>query len=663
MNDMTILHLSDLHIDESGTTYSRLLKKLLEDIKKEIIYVEDNSVVVAVTGDILHKGPRMKENPNAVKHALDFFRSLYEILKGKVAYIYIVPGNHDKYRTKENQFLISAYRTMEEEYNVSDSKSTLGQKKTKFDDSFYDNFWKFHIEAYKEDKGSGYIELIREIYKIFGMSEEKINRESYINDTFGVDVVEILGKKYCFVLLNTAWSCIDDNDNRNLVLGKFQIDQVKKQFRDLMDAYSEEDRPAITIVLAHHPMGALSGKEEDNIFTEMISFESLDANVYLCGHIHDRTVSNWINNRHSMNTFVTGIGWPENQSGQHVGNHTYSMYVFNLNVNSVDVYVRSTNDGGSFSPDFRIYTNDIATDSKKLVFPIKAQEAQTYIPLSVGGNRSAKAYYISKDFMSYIKKYVKKIVNIRAIAEKLIETDKNSIFENIEFLNEEENSDEKLFNYLFTNSNGELAEEIIEYISGEFRTSKNRKILYDMFLGFLIQLCQKMQEILVEDEYEKGDIVRFHFRFLADKNSYKYLSLCSSFPKDINPESYGVSEMKYGELIEEAYKTGNSLIYTVNKGFTKKELKEKWKNFITVVPLFEQNNYIKKKVGSNLRFPYITFGVTTNNEKFDKMLYCMDYFNIKECLEEIIEEYMQIFCIDIAQFCEWAKKALEREGE
>lgn len=658
MNDITILHLSDLHIDESGTTFSRLLKKLLTDIEKEVSYIEDNSLIVVVTGDILHKAPQYSVSQKAINHALDFFRELHRVLKNKVAYIYIVPGNHDKYRTKENQFLISAYRSMDSEYIGSDIKGV--SRKTKFDESFYENFWTFHLDAYKSEKGSGYIEMTREIYKIFNLPESKINANSYITDTFGVDVVEINGKKYCFVLLNTAWSCIDDNDNRNLILGKFQIEEIKKQFRGLMDAYSEKDRPAITIVLGHHPVGALQGKEEDTIFTEMISFESLDANVYLCGHTHDRTVNNWINNRHSLNTFVTGIGWPENQSGQHVGNHTYSMYVFNLNANSIDVYVRSTNDGGSFSPDFRIYTNEIAADSKKLVFPIKGQEAQTYIPLSVGGDRSAKAYYISDEFMKYIKKYTKKIAHIRVIAEKLMERDKNSIYDSIEFETDEMagDLDENLYNYLFAFSSTELTEETIEKVVSLFK--QNKELLFNMFLGFLMQLCQKMQEILIEDDASKDDIVRFHFRYLADKNSYKYSSLCTSFPKEINPDNYGVSEMEYGELIEESYKTGKSLIYTVNKKFAKKELKEKWKNFITVVPLFEQNNYVKKRVGSSTKFPYITFGVTTNNEKFDELLYCMDYFDIKETLEEVIEDYMQFFYIDINQFCRWVKKSLER---
>ena len=53
MNDITILHLSDLHIDSSGGRgYTRLLKGLLSDIKKEIIYVKEKTLVVVVTGDM-----------------------------------------------------------------------------------------------------------------------------------------------------------------------------------------------------------------------------------------------------------------------------------------------------------------------------------------------------------------------------------------------------------------------------------------------------------------------------------------------------------------------------------------------------------------------------------------------------------------------------------
>lgn len=77
-----------------------------------------------------------------------------------------------------------------------------------------------------------------------------------------------------------------------------------------------------------------------------------------------------------------------------------------------------------------------------------------------------------------------------------------------------------------------------------------------------------MQEIFVGD-CGNNEIVRFHFRYLADKATMCYFRLCTSFPDNINPEDYDLSEIKYGELIEEAYKSGKSLIYSVNEEFAK----------------------------------------------------------------------------------------------
>lgn len=355
MNDITILHLSDLHIDDSKPNYSRLLHSLLKDIEKEIEYVLDNTLVVVVTGDIIHQGKKA-----AVKPAFKFFEDLKRILGNKTAGIYIVPGNHDKFRTKENEFLIPAYRMLR---SIRDKE---------FDKNFYESFWKIQIDTYSEEHGTGYLELTQKIYALFGMDQEE--RHRFIDNTFGVDILDIKGKNYCFVLLNTAWSCIDDNDNRNLVLGKFQIEEINRQYHELVDSLEESERPCLTLVLGHHPIGCLQGKEEDNIFTEMMAFEELDANAYLCGHTHDRTVINWVNNWHSLNTFMTGIGWPENSAANHVGIHNYSMYVFNLDVNSIDIYVKGTDDGGSFSPDFRIYTNEDNKDKKKIVFPIRSRK-------------------------------------------------------------------------------------------------------------------------------------------------------------------------------------------------------------------------------------------------------------------------------------------------
>lgn len=665
MNDLTILHLSDLHIDAFNSSYSRLLGKLISDIEKEISCVKNRSLILVVTGDLLHQGPLFAKNHNAYNNTIKFFEDLYKVLYNKIVGLYIVPGNHDKYRTDNNAFLIPAYRSMPN--YIADKQ---GNKKSVFDENFFQNFWTFHLESYNKNKGTGYIELTKQIYEIFGMSQEDIESKSFISDTFGVDVISISEHKFCFIMLNTSWSCFDETDTRKMILGDFQISKIKQQFQNLVGTQTEANRPAITFVLGHHPIGSLRGEEEDHIFKEMISFDSFDANVYLCGHTHDRTVNNWINNRHSINTFVTGIGWPENSGGHHVGNHTYSLYTFNLDANSVDLYVRSTNDGGSFSPDFRIYTSEQNIESKKLVFPIKAQNAQTYIPLSVGNDRSPKAYYISESFIKSIKNYVKRIEKFRSIVSTMIESDKNDIYLHLdnenEILNEdcdvEEMSefDELLYNYFFATIPNE-SEEFQEQITVIFR--QNSDLIFESFLAFLQKLCQKMQEVFVEDICEDSDIVRFHFRYLSDRKSFQYLRLCRSFPSDINSTYYDVSEIKYGELIEQAYVSGNSLIYSVNEEFTINKLSQKWKNFITVVPVFDKNIYTRKNGSRNQKIPFLTFGVTINNDKYDDLLYCMDYFSIKETIEEIIEQYLDIFHIDINEFCKWAKKTLEQGGD
>ena len=76
MNDLVVLHLSDLHIEGTGKTYSKLLQSLLDDISLQIAAVPEKRLVVVVTGDIFNKG-----DVKALSNAKKFFTRLYDILK------------------------------------------------------------------------------------------------------------------------------------------------------------------------------------------------------------------------------------------------------------------------------------------------------------------------------------------------------------------------------------------------------------------------------------------------------------------------------------------------------------------------------------------------------------------------------------------------------
>lgn len=92
MNDLTILHLSDLHISwNAENSMPTLHRNLLDDIKKQVKFLS-KPVIVVVTGDIVNEGDYSENTKNAV---LRFFEHLHNILREKTKDIIIVPGNHD----------------------------------------------------------------------------------------------------------------------------------------------------------------------------------------------------------------------------------------------------------------------------------------------------------------------------------------------------------------------------------------------------------------------------------------------------------------------------------------------------------------------------------------------------------------------------------------
>lgn len=667
MNDLSVLHISDLHIEGGRERYSRLLESLIKDIKKQVSIIEEGKLVIVVTGDIIHKGDK-----SAVIPAYKFFEDLQRAIGDKVIKIYIVPGNHDKKRTEENKFLVDAYRSM--------CRFSFGRERKPaehFGDEFFSSFWRYHIESYQEEHGSGYLELTQKVYQLFGMSEDEVKNSEYITDTFGVDVIKINGRKYNFVLLNTSWSCIDDDDNRNMIFGTFQLKRIEQQFQKYV-VEMDDDIRGLTIVLGHHPIDTFIGEEEDRLFANMISFEMLDADVYMCGHTHDKAVINWSNNRHTINTLVSGIGWPERAEdarSNHVGDHTYSIYIFNMDANSVDVFVRGTGFDGKFIPEFKIYTTESEMDSKKIVFPIRSKQAQAHFALSAVEPDVAKTYFMSNSLLQFLRDYALHIGQFCGIMTDEMNNDRNYVYDDIIYeesdtengidvdskavYDENGDIDEELYNYLFRfgDING-IPQNVKEYFS-KYRCSIN-----GMFLGFLQKMCAKIIQVFVGDDIRDGEIIRAHFRYLVDKRSFLYRRLCMSF-NDITVlhDNNDVSEMKYSDLIKSSFELQKGLVYDANMGVCENKLKNKWKNFITIVPIFDGNKYTKRMpTGRNAKeYPYITFGLTTNTNRFNWLFYCMDYFSIKTVLEEIIEQYVQLFDIDLGAFCEWAKDFIEDE--
>lgn len=620
-----MLHLSDLHVDDTGIKKSLLLDNLLEDIKSEMRY--SDNIVIAVTGDLVNRANYKNE-----KEIIDFFLQVKQILGAKVKHIYIVPGNHDKVRSDMDLMLLDSIDCLEKVAN--------------------ERTWRYIRVAFEEHRN-----LVRKIYSIFYPPEDISKR--MFEDTYGVHIDKINGKNICVIQFNTAWASEGDNDQRNLSIGYYQLQQIKKQYTE---KYSnlEKDQIDLTIALAHHPLNWLSGKEEDLIREEILSSTGLNVNTYICGHTHNRDVINWHNNRRSMITLVSGLGWPDG-STQHPYAHTYSSYVFNLDVNSVDVYVRSSDEAYIFQYDFRIYTNQSDKVNKKIVMPIDTCKTQAYFNLGAARSRSSKGCYITAEFVIEIKKFAEVYLVCEDKLRDRLESIKNDF---ISFIEQDGESEQRLQLEKFWRGI-ETSQNIIQW------SEKQKRQIFDEFANYLTAICSIFYKTILR--IKENALLRTHFRYwkmvqndedkwTEEDDIYLQLSLYGA-----GPQNHLLGELKWGQLIEESYLRGAPLIASVNSKYCEESLQcnknkenseDKWRDFITVIPQFEKNYFLKKDSINEevlLARPLLSFGITVYREEDRNILYMLDYLQIDKFIGRQINKFLHYFPIDVVEFIKFLK--------
>lgn len=119
-----------------------------------------------------------------------------------------------------------------------------------------------------------------------------------------------------------------------------------------------------------------------------------------------------------------------------------------------------------------------------------------------------------------------------------------------------------------------------------------------------------------------------------------------------------ISSIKWGQLIEMAYKSKSALIASANTMWCKgsfesnksKEKNKKWVDFITIIPKSRGNVfriYDEKNVKIIKERPYITFGVTVYNENDRSALYMLEYMKIDIVLGELMQDFLYYFPLKI----------------
>lgn len=668
MNDLTILHLSDLHIswDVPTAAVPTLHRNLLNDIKEQEKYLSQ-PIIVVVTGDIINQGDYSKSTKDAV---LKFFTELHEILGQKAKHIIIVPGNHEK-----------------EKIDVQDefSKLYFGQS-APMEDAF-EELLDLNNQYYKN-----YINLANDIYKIFDADEE-------IDRTYGVKTICVsqsdlseyvngesepsTGKvNVCFICLNSTLACSKGKDYRHLRLGERQIKKICEEHKKKVQSLSAA--PVLTFVASHHPLSWLVGEEENIVQDLILSPTNWNANIFLCGHVHQRDAIGMRNNHHSLTTLTTGFGWPDPGKPQ-TERHTYSYYVFNLDYNSIDIYVRSTSDGGNFMPDFTFYGDGFKSEyPTKVVYPIDSNKTQAYYEIGTSNGRSGKAFYFSDQFVKQLESYGPKMCVFQSHITTFIAKQVDNFLFNLLIDKVRRNMTQ---NHI-EDSGGfqvptEMIEECLKYISAYTKLwenhiqnpastdsykiqrmiSENIEFVNTIFDSFIQALCSNIINDLCSIDQLNGKKadptdLRFHARYYTTENvkndkqsgnaevevveKYKYFCVA---PYTM-PEDYFPTDIPWkGSLIQAAFESNRSLIFQNNIDSSILPNK-RWKNFITIIPKFSQN-IIQTNQGQR---PLLTFGLSIAKEEYNYMLYLLEFFKMENVLGNIFESFLRSFPIDLERY-------------
>ena len=251
---LTVLHLSDLHfgIEPGGTLQESALAQralILKALTERLSALEDgwSPDVVVVSGDIGWRG-----QPNDYAQARTWLEGLLGALGLEVSRLVLSAGNHDFDRS----------------HSIGRGHAPSAEKA----DAWLD-------PAHLEKMGEPFA-AYRSFHAAMGVPPLQLGpRESMLVGHRDVGWLR-------FVVLNTAWFCLDNDDRGHLWIGRPQVELMEASGQ-LADRASYDQDP-VTVAVLHHPKEWLSPGEIHAYEPRPATYETLarQSHLILHGHVH-----------------------------------------------------------------------------------------------------------------------------------------------------------------------------------------------------------------------------------------------------------------------------------------------------------------------------------------------------------------------------------------
>lgn len=331
------LHLSDLHFfGRYAARDDGPLEGLIEDLKAMLARGLRVDLVVC-TGDIGFGETKTEPLAQQYVKAKAFFERVLQVCNLGSDRLFLVPGNHDIDRSKVLRSQTAYFRS--DDRSLAQINLDVANKDAEISGAMA------RLSAYKAFIGEHYPHL-------------KLDH----NLTYGA-FVEINGVSIAISGLNSAWTCVDELDEKKMWLaGESQLYASKQAINALAGAV----KPQLRLGLMHHPRSWLQPAEDRDLRGHLEnSFDFL-----LHGHTHDA----WVYETNKPLHTVIAAGASTGESVQEFG---YNLV--QVRPGQAQVHLRSFDQGGGRG----WIEKNIAQRTEQGVWPVAAPANLPSPPCSV----------------------------------------------------------------------------------------------------------------------------------------------------------------------------------------------------------------------------------------------------------------------------------------
>ena len=619
--DIVIIHLSDLHITETGLR--PVHEDLINDLSEQIQQVKQ--LVVVVTGDIVDQG----EVDRKREHVKVFFEKVKNIIPQgcQLLYFGITPGNHDY---------------------------TRAERKTEFNHG-----------SYRPDT-SKFELVLSEIYNIFGISEA---------GRYGVDVAEYDGKKLCFVRIDSSWHETSEvlmnrameksksDDETKSIYGKL-VEEIQhellNQRTSLIDGWmshfdsAKGNQPYLTFVLSHFPLTWLCDTSKGDA-RKFLSGKGLKSvNFWLCGHLHSAKIRHVQDNGFQMTTLMSGIGNEDmNERSQR-----YSIYRLSLERNLCAIQIRVSQPSGGFDCDRNIEADVADSEDLHIMIPLKPDRKMSMLALHTVVGMENCGCAVDQSMLLSMKNAHEAIADIAGDIKRRCDFAAQRIVDHIAEVNNE--LSDSIFEW-YKSTQCEVPESIRTLIfeaiiSCNMYDELLRNICADIYYRVSKSMCSDLTSIPIWRVHCRRYVGQVGINGELENDCYRLIVAASDLDKE-DPLNKA-KDVAWGGVMEAAYKHPRGmLVNSVNPGLNK--TMTEWDDFMTIIPPMKVNHETLIVKGGTRRAkivrPIFTLGISMMADDFcgrkeaSRMLYSLEFFDINNVLTNGIQTFLNKCGVDTVE--------------